>query len=148
MMFMFIFSFYFRGASYRPYNMHEDQPSIMEEISNSFSSHMFRNRSRNYAAPPPSRAVPRISTLDSEDEGPSPVRRNSLVSETASVDSKVSGSSKKNRLYKSDLLKQKAMSTIHPEAPKIGPSELSAHLEEHFELQVPNITNGLEEGLN
>lgn len=125
-----------RGIVYKPYQMDDDQPNILEEISNSFSSHMFHDRSRNYTAPAP-HPISRYNNNLQHIEEVDGVRRSSGETRKSTSDITLesqTSNSRKNRLLRSELLRQKASSTIYPESHVTesdieNPPEAKNHLE-------------------
>lgn len=120
-------------TDYSPPRLEEDSPSIMGEISNSFSSHMFRNshRSRNYSSPR------RRNPLEDLEENIVPGAESRSINSQSLMDSS-RASSKKTRLYRSELLKSKhSTGAIYPESPE-SRSPLAAQAAQDFSL-IPSI---------
>lgn len=117
--------------------MDDDQPNILEEISNSFSSHLFHDRSRNYTVPAP-HPISRYNNNLQHIEEIDGVRRNSgeTRKSTSDITLESQSNSRKNRLLRSELLRQKASSTIFPESPITEPDiENPSEAKNHLEIQ-------------
>lgn len=125
-----------RGIPQKDNSPSEDQPNIMKEISDSISSRIFRDRSRNYTIlDHQSFSKYRKGSKNIEEGiGDNPNTLGPIAEAKLSP-------SKKNRLYRSELLKQKATSTIYPETPlmTVVNSESNDH-EEQVEIQLPPLS--------
>jgi hypothetical protein len=108
----------------------------MKEISDSISSRMFGDWSRSYAASDlQSFSKYRRSNRNIEEgKGDYPNTLGSIAETKLPA-------SKKNRLYRSELLKQKAASTIYPVTPLVTVTTSESNdQEEHVQIQLSKLS--------